>query len=174
MMEDLEKATFGAGCFWCTEAVFQRVDGVRSVVSGYAGGNNPKPTYDEVCSGSTGHAEVVQITYNPRETTYERLLDVFWKCHDPTSLNRQGADFGTQYRSVIFYHDERQREMAETSKREASKHFDMHIVTTIEPLTDFWKAEDYHQNYYNSGPDTVYCQLVIKPKLEKLKLTDTI
>ena len=174
MAGKLDKATFGGGCFWCTEAVFLRLKGVKSVVPGYAGGNKPNPTYEEVCSGETGHAQVVQITFNPEEISYEELLDVFWKAHDSTQLNRQGADIGTQYRSVIFYHDEKQRKIAEKSKSEISKEFKNPVVTSIEPLKSFYEAEDYHHNYYSKNSNASYCRLVIKPKLEKLKLTDTI
>ena len=170
----MDKATFGGGCFWCTEAVFQRLKGVKLVVSGYAGGNKPNPTYDEVCSGDTGHAEVVQITFNPKEITYEELLDVFWDAHNPAQLNRQGADVGTQYRSVIFYHNKEQRKSAEESRTKISKKFKNPIVTSIEPLEKFYKAEQHHHDYYNRNFNAPYCRLVIKPKLEKLKLTDTI
>jgi peptide-methionine (S)-S-oxide reductase len=168
--KNLEKATFGAGCFWCVEAVFQRISGVTSVVPGYAGGTTEKPTYKEVCSGTTGHAEVAQITFDPMKVSYEKLLAVFWQAHDPTTLNRQGNDVGTQYRSVIFYHDEKQKAAAEKSKREAQKEFASPIVTQIEPLTKFYVAEDYHHNYYNENKSQPYCQFVIKPKLTKLKL----
>jgi len=169
--EKLEKATFGAGCFWCVEAVFQRIKGVKSVVSGYAGGTKPNPTYDEVCTGETGHAEVIQITFNPKEISYEKLLDIFWESHDPTSLNRQGADVGTQYRSVIFYHNEKQKKIAEKSKESVAKIFDKPIVTEIKPLKNFYPAENYHQNYYNRNKYAPYCLLVIRPKLKKLKLS---
>ena len=165
----LEKATFGAGCFWCVEAVFERLDGVQSVVAGYAGGTKANPTYEEVCTGTTGHAEVAQITFDPAKVSYEKLLDLFWKAHDPTTLNRQGADVGTQYRSVIFYHDERQRLAAEKSKAEAAKHFSEPIVTEIKPLDKFYEAENYHQDYFRNHPDAPYCRFVIKPKLEKLQ-----
>lgn len=169
-MIQLEKATIGAGCFWCVEAVFERLEGVHSVVSGYAGGTKPNPTYEEVCGGMTGHVEVAQITFDPSKITYEQLLDVFWQSHDPTTLNRQGADAGTQYRSAIFYHDEKQRASAEKSKLEAQKHFQDPIVTEIKPLAQFYQAENYHQDYYRSNPVAPYCLLVIKPKLKKLKL----
>ena len=170
MKVKLVKATFGGGCFWCTEAVFQRLKGVKSVVPGYAGGDKPNPTYEEVCTGETGYAEVVQITYDSKEIAYKKLLDIFWKCHDPTSLNRQGADIGTQYRSIIFYHDKKQKESAEKSKLELSKHFQKQIVTSIEPFTKFYPAEGYHKNYYNRNTNAPYCRVVIRPKLEKLKL----
>lgn len=164
-----DKATFGAGCFWCVEAVFERIDGVISVVAGYAGGTKQNPTYEEVCTGKTGHAEVAQITYDPAKTSYERLLDVFWEAHDPTTLDRQGADVGTQYRSVIFYHNEKQKAAAEKSKNEAQKKFRDHIVTEIQPLTQFYEAENYHQDYFRNNPNAPYCRFVIKPKLDKLK-----
>lgn len=169
-MEGLEKATLGAGCFWCVEAVFERLDGVQSVMSGYAGGTKPNPTYEEVCSGETGHAEVAQITFDPGKISYERILDVFWKSHDPTTLNRQGADRGTQYRSAIFCHDERQKAIAEKSKLTAQKLFSDAIVTEIQLLTKFYAAENYHQDYFRNNPDAPYCRLVIAPKLNKLKL----
>jgi peptide-methionine (S)-S-oxide reductase len=169
-MPQLEKATFGAGCFWCVEAVFERVPGVQSVVAGYAGGTTPNPTYEQVCTDTTGHAEVAQITFDPSKISYEKLLEVFWKAHDPTTLNRQGSDVGTQYRSVIFYHDEKQKKAAEKSKQEAQKSFSDQIVTEIKPLTAFYKAENYHQDYFNKNPNAPYCRLVIKPKLEKLHL----
>lgn len=163
-----EKATFGAGCFWCVEAVFERLDGVQSVVSGYAGGTKEHPTYEEVCSGRTGHAEVAQITFDPAKVSYEQLLGLFWKSHDPTTLNRQGADVGTQYRSVIFYHNEQQKTAAEQSKKQAQSIFADPIVTEIQPLTKFYEAENYHQDYYRNNANAPYCRMVIKPKLEKL------
>lgn len=166
----VEKATFGAGCFWCVEAVFQRIHGVTSVVPGYAGGQTENPTYKEVSAGNTGHAEVAQITFDPAKVSYEKLLEVFWQAHDPTTLNRQGADVGTQYRSVIFYHDEKQKLTAEKSKIAAQKIFDKPIVTEIRALSKFYVAEDYHHNYYNENKLQPYCQFVIKPKLKKLKL----
>lgn len=169
-MCQLEKATFGAGCFWCTEAVFQRLPGVVSVMPGYAGGTKPNPTYEEVCTGTTGHAEVAQITYDPSKISYEKLLEMFWESHDPTTLNRQGADVGAQYRSVIFYHDEKQKLAAERSKREAQKDFHDPIVTETQPLDHFYQAENYHQDYFNNNPNAPYCIFVIKPKLKKLNL----
>ena len=169
-MHKFELATFGAGCFWCVEAVFERFPGVQSVVAGYAGGTKANPTYQEVCTGKTGHAEVAQITFDPAKISYERLLEVFWEAHDPTTLNRQGADAGTQYRSVIFYHDERQKLAVEKSKKEAQKAFEDPIVTEIQPLTNFYQAENYHQDYFNNNPNAPYCVFVIKPKLKKLKL----
>jgi peptide-methionine (S)-S-oxide reductase len=171
MTSNLEKATFGCGCFWCTEAVFQRVDGVVSVESGYAGGNVPNPTYEQVCTGTTGYAEVTQITFDPAKVTFDELLEVFWKTHDPTTLNRQGNDMGTQYRSVIFYHNDKQKELAEKYKREldASGAWKSPIVTEISPYTTFYKAEDYHQNYYNDNKYKPYCMFVIGPKLDKFE-----
>ena len=163
-----ELATYGGGCFWCVEAIFQRLDGVKSVVSGYAGGKKENPTYKEVCGGDTGHAEIIQIEYDPKKISYADLLDVFWQAHDPTTLNRQGADRGTQYRSIIFYHDERQKQTAEASKQKAAAQFRDPIVTEIVPLTRFYKAEGYHQNYYNDNSNAPYCQFVIRPKLDKL------
>ena len=168
-MDQTETAVFGAGCFWCVEAVFEELDGVNSVDAGYSGGHTKNPTYDEVCTGKTGHAEVAQIVFNPAKISYERLLEVFWDAHDPTTLNRQGADVGTQYRSVIFYQDERQRTAALKSKAEAQTAFRQQIVTEIKPLTEFYKAENYHQDYFRNHRDAPYCRLVIAPKLEKLK-----
>lgn len=163
-----ELATYGGGCFWCVEAIFQRLDGVKSVVSGYAGGQRDNPTYEEVCTGATGHAEVIQIEFDPARISYEDLLDVFWQAHDPTTLNRQGADKGTQYRSIILYHSDRQKEAAEKSKKNAAALFKDPIVTEIVPLTHFYKAERYHQNYFNNNPSAPYCSYVIRPKLDKL------
>jgi peptide-methionine (S)-S-oxide reductase len=167
----LERATFGNGCFWCTEAVFQRLKGVQSVVSGYSGGWAPNPTYQEVCSGATGHAEALQITYDPAIVSYRELLEVFWQTHDPTTLNRQDADVGTQYRSAIFYHSDQQKKLAEELKQklDASGAFDGPIVTEVTPFTAFYPAEDYHQNYYNQHPGAMYCRAKIAPKLAKLK-----
>ncbi len=170
MAPQLHYATFGAGCFWCTEAVFERLDGVHSVVAGYSGGTKANPTYKEVCSGTTGHAEVAQITFDPAKISYEELLNVFWHAHDPTTLNRQGADEGTQYRSIIFYHDEKQKNAAEKSKAEAQKDFSQPIVTSIERLKKFYEAEDYHQDYYRNNPHAPYCMMVIRPKLEKIEV----
>lgn len=171
MTNKLAIATFGGGCFWCTEAVFQRVKGVEKVVSGYAGGKVKNPTYKEVTSGLTGHAEVIQITYNPTLITYPELLEIFWGTHDPTTLNRQGADVGTQYRSVIFYHSAEQKELASAYKQklDASGAFDRPIVTEISQAGDFYPAEDYHQNYFNLNGNAPYCTYVIQPKLEKFK-----
>jgi peptide-methionine (S)-S-oxide reductase len=164
-------ATFGNGCFWCTEAIFQQVDGVQKVVSGYAGGKVKNPTYKEVCSGLTGHAEVIQITYNPTVITFPELLEIFWQTHDPTTLNRQGADVGTQYRSVIFYHTDEQRDLATSYKQKLNQAgvFPNPIVTEISPVPVFYPAEDYHQNYFNLNGDAPYCAYVIQPKLEKFK-----
>jgi len=165
-----EIATLGGGCFWCIEAVYERIDGVKAVVSGYAGGEKPNPTYEEVCTGTTGHAEVVQIHFDPQVISYEGILDLFWKAHDPTTLNRQGADVGTQYRSIILYNSETQARAAERSKAGAAADFDNPIVTEILPLTAFYEAERYHQDYYNNNPYAGYCTYVIKPKLKKLGL----
>ncbi|HYG19333.1 MAG TPA: peptide-methionine (S)-S-oxide reductase MsrA [Ohtaekwangia sp.] len=169
--EGLEQATFGSGCFWCTEAIFLNVEGVEKVESGYSGGKVKNPTYKEVCSGLTGHAEVIQVSYDPGRISYEELLEIFWKTHDPTTLNRQGADEGTQYRSVIFYHNLQQQQLAETYKEKLDKSgaWDNPIVTEISPFTTFYKAEDYHQNYYNLNGSAPYCSYVIQPKLEKFK-----
>lgn len=166
----LQQATFGAGCFWCTEAVFERIEGVKSVISGYSGGHTKDPTYKEVCTGDTGHAEVVRIEYDPDKVSYEELLYWFWQMHDPTTLNRQGADIGTQYRSVIFYHSEEQKKAAEKSKAvpRASGKYKTPIVTQIVPATEFYKAEDYHQEYFSKNVDAPYCRFVIQPKLKKL------
>jgi peptide-methionine (S)-S-oxide reductase len=166
----MEKATFGAGCFWCVEAVFERLNGVQSVVAGYAGGMKTNPTYEEVCTGATGHAEVAQITYDPSKIDFEKLLEVFWEAHDPTTLNRQGADVGTQYRSVVFYHDDKQKAAAEKSKAGVQKNFGSTILTEILPLRVFYPAENYHQDYYRNHQNAPYCVFVIKPKLKKLKL----
>ena len=164
-------ATFGAGCFWCVEAVLQRLEGVISVASGYAGGGVENPTYKQVCTGTTGHAEAVQITYDPSKVTYDEILEVFWKTHDPTTKDRQGNDVGSQYRSAVFYHNDEQRSLAEKYKKEldASGAFDGPIVTEIVPFTNFYRAEDYHQNYYNENPEQGYCRAVIGPKLEKFR-----
>ncbi|HUM48477.1 MAG TPA: peptide-methionine (S)-S-oxide reductase MsrA [Chitinophagales bacterium] len=167
----LETATFGSGCFWCTEAIFQRLKGVEKVTSGYSGGKFENPTYREICTGTTGHAEVVQVEYNPAEVSFEDLLHVFWKTHDPTTLNQQGADRGTQYRSVIFYHNEEQHRLAEEYKKklDASGAYKKPIVTEIAPMKKFFAAENYHQDYYNANGDAPYCQFVIAPKVDKLQ-----
>jgi peptide-methionine (S)-S-oxide reductase len=162
-------ADFGGGCFWCMEAEFQRIPGVVSVSSGFAGGTLANPTYADVCTGGTGHAEVTQIEFDPKKVSYEKLLDYFWDAHDPTTLNRQGADVGTQYRSIILYNNDAQKAAAEKSKAEAQKKFMSPIVTEIVPLTKFYKAEDYHQDYYNNHQSAPYCQAVIRPKVEKLE-----
>ncbi len=169
MSGSTEKAVLGGGCFWCLEAVFEEVKGVKDVVSGYAGGSVKNPTYEAVCSGSTGHAEVVQITFDPSVVEFKDLLEIFWTIHDPTTLNRQGADVGTQYRSVIFYSDEEQKKIAEESKKEAQKRFSDPIVTEISPLVKFWPAEGYHQDYFRKNPYQGYCQAVVAPKVEKFK-----
>jgi len=162
-------ATVGGGCFWCVEAVFERVPGVKSVASGYAGGPTDHVTYEQICTGTTGHAEVIQIAFDPAKVSFEKLLDLFWKAHDPTTLNRQGADTGPQYRSIILYHDEDQKKAAEKSKAEAAKRFSRPIVTEIVPLKKFIMAEGYHQDYFRLNPRNRYCSLVIQPKLEKLE-----
>ena len=173
MAHKLEKATLGGGCFWCLEAIYQDVKGVQRVVSGYAGGTVDNPTYQQVCTGTTGHAEVVQLTFDPGVITYEDLLYIFWRIHDPTTLNRQGADVGTQYRSVIFYHHQAQKASAEKSKAEAeaSGWWPNPIVTQIAPLQAFYQAEGYHQNYYRQNPYQPYCQAVIDPKVQKFRKT---
>jgi peptide-methionine (S)-S-oxide reductase len=167
----LDTATLAAGCFWCVEAVFQNLKGVQAVVSGYSGGTVKDPSYEEVSSGSTGHAEACQIIYDPKQITYSDILEAFWKAHDPTTLNRQGNDAGTQYRSAIFYHNADQHRLAEHYKKELdSAHaFDAPIVTEIAPFKNFYKAEDYHQNYYNQHGSAPYCMFVIRPKVEKFK-----
>ena len=167
----MDTATFGAGCFWCVEAQFQILEGVLKVTSGYSGGKNSNPSYEAVCSGTTGHAEVIQIIYDPSIIKYEELLEAFWQTHDPTQLNRQGNDIGSQYRSVIFYHNETQKQLALKYKNElnSSKIWLNPIVTEISQLVDFFPAENYHQNYFNENPNQSYCQFVIVPKLEKFK-----
>jgi peptide-methionine (S)-S-oxide reductase len=167
----LDKITLGAGCFWCVEAVFQKLKGVKKVVSGYSNGHVKNPTYKEVCTGQTGHAEVCELTYDPMEISFEEILEVFWKTHDPTTLNRQGADSGTQYRSGIYFHNETQREIAQNWKDNlnADKVFPNPIVTEIEPVGTFYEAENYHQNYFNQNGYEPYCQIVIKPKIEKFE-----
>src|SRR5687768_13562465 len=167
-----DTATFGTGCFWCTEAIFEQLDGVLSVTSGYAGGRNENPTYEDVSTGESGHAECVQIVYDPSKISFDELLEVFWQVHDPTTLNRQGADVGPQYRSVIFYHTNEQKQKSEKYKTELDKSgaFDRPIVTTLESFTKFYPAEAYHQEYYaNNKNKNPYCSIVIKPKLEKFK-----
>jgi len=166
-----EKATFGAGCFWCTEAVFQQLKGVQSVVSGYSGGHVKNPTYQQVTSGRTGHAEVIQVAFDPEVISYADLLEVFWQTHDPTTPNRQGNDFGPQYRSAVFYHNDEQRQLAEHYKQklDESGAFDAPIVTEIAPFTEFYRAESYHQNYFDANPFQPYCAMVVRPKVEKVK-----
>lgn len=166
-----ELATFGAGCFWCVEAIFQRVDGVDKVVSGYSGGQVKNPSYKEVCAGTTGHAEVCQLSYDPEKVTYTELLEIFWQTHDPTTLNRQGNDVGTQYRSVVFYHNENQKQLAEEFKKKLddAKVYNDPIVTEISPFDKMYVAEDYHQNYFNENGAQPYCSFVIQPKVEKFK-----
>ncbi len=169
--EGMEVATFAGGCFWCTEAVFLEIKGVEKVVSGYIGGKTMNPTYKDICTGETGHAEAIQITFNPNEVAYEDLLEIFFGTHDPTTLNRQGADVGTQYRSEIFYHSETQKTKAENYIQLLEKEnlYDKKIVTKVSSATVFYPAEDYHQNYYNKNSSQGYCQMVIAPKLEKLR-----
>lgn len=169
--QGLQTATFGAGCYWCTEAVFQRLEGVEGVVSGFMGGEVENPTYKAVCSGQTGHAEVIQFQYDPAKVDFETLLEVFWKTHDPTTLNRQGNDVGTQYRSVVFWHTDEQRELAEKYKKklDEAKIFADPIVTEISAASKFYAAEDYHQNYYNDNPYQGYCSFIITPKIQKLE-----
>lgn len=166
-----EKIVLGGGCFWCVEAVYSRAKGVKSAISGYAGGARPNPTYENVCSGATGHAEVVEITFNPDIITFEELLEIFWVIHDPTTLNRQGADKGTQYRSVIFYLDDEQKEKAEASMADAQQHFADPIVTELSPAPTFYPAEAYHQNYFSLNPMQGYCQVVVAPKVQKFMTT---
>lgn len=170
-MDSLSVATFGSGCFWCTEAIFQQVDGVEKVVSGYSGGHVKNPTYKAVTSGTTGHAEVTQIHYDPAKVTFDELLEIFWKTHDPTTLNRQGNDVGPQYRSAVFYHTDEQKQKAEyyKAKLEEAKVYDRPIVTEITAFTEFYAAEDYHQNYFNENGNQPYCAFVIQPKVEKFR-----
>jgi len=169
--QNLETATFGSGCFWCTEAIFERVNGVISVLSGYSGGSVDNPTYKEVCDGTTGHAECTQITFDPTVVSYDELLEIFWKMHDPTTLNRQGNDVGTQYRSVIFYHNDEQKQKAEYYKKKLTEEniWDKPIVTEITKFEKFYPAEDYHQEYYENNPNQGYCAYVITPKVEKFE-----
>tara|TARA_B100001245_G_scaffold236575_2_gene228423 strand:+ start:637 stop:1215 length:579 start_codon:yes stop_codon:yes gene_type:complete len=169
-MKEIQKATFGAGCFWCVEAVFERLDGVVDVIPGYSGGHKKNPTYREICTGTTGHAEVAQITFDTEIITFNDLLNMFWKSHDPTTRNKQGNDIGTQYRSAIFYHNNEQKTIAKESKNKVdnSNVFLNPVVTEITKLDKFWPAEDYHNNYYNNNMDQPYCRVIIKPKLDKL------
>lgn len=170
MIKNIQIATLGGGCFWCTEAVFQQIKGVEKIVSGYAGGNVPgKPTYREICSGLTGHAEVIQVTFDADIISFENILVIFLTTHNPTTLNRQGADVGTQYRSVIFYHDSIQQEIAEKVIANVQTYYADKIVTELSPLPIFYEAEDYHQNYYQNNKSQGYCEYVITPKLAKLR-----
>lgn len=168
-MKNLETAVFGGGCFWCTEAIFQNLKGVESVLPGYSGGTVPNPTYEQVCNGSTGHAEATKIDFNPEIIKFEVLLEVFFATHDPTTKNRQGGDVGEQYRSVIFYTTPEQKQTTEIYIKEAQKEFVSPIVTLLQPLDKFYEAENYHQNYFAENPDKAYCRVVINPKLEKFK-----
>jgi peptide-methionine (S)-S-oxide reductase len=163
-------ATLGGGCFWCLEAVFERIDGVLEVVSGYAGGTKPDPTYEEVCTGTTGHAEVVHVVFDPKRVSYAGLLEVFFKAHDPTTLNRQGADAGSQYRSIILYDGDEQRKAAEAALKKAEKDWKDPVVTEIVPLAAFYRAEGYHQDYFDNNRNAGYCRVIIAPKLKKLDL----
>lgn len=166
----METATLAGGCFWCTEAIFTRLKGIDSVMPGYSGGTVKNPTYGEVSSGRTGHAESIQIKFDPKQITFKKILDVFWHTHNPTTLNQQGGDFGTQYRSAIFYHSEEQRKIAEKSKKELEKEkiYPEKIVTEIIPFTNFYEAENYHRNYFENHNDAPYCDVVISPKIRKL------
>lgn len=171
MNDDMtETATFANGCFWCTEAVYKRLKGVKSVLPGYAGGTVKDPSYDQVCAGNTGHAESIQIKFDPKVLPFEKILDIFWHTHDPTTLNRQGNDIGTQYRSAIFFHNEKQKEIAEKSKKDLEDKgvYKNSIVTEITPIKDFYVAEDYHKDYYDNHQDAPYCNYVIDPKIHKL------
>lgn len=171
-MENLQdnQIVLGGGCFWCLEAVYQRIDGIESVVPGYAGGEVENPTYEQVCTGTTGHAEVVLVTFDPTKISLKKVLDIFWKAHDPTTPNRQGHDVGTQYRSAVYYSTERQRRIIEESITEAGTQFSAPIVTEVAPSERFYPAEDYHQDYFNNHPFAGYCRVVIAPKLKKLSL----
>lgn len=173
MAEERETATLGGGCFWCLEAVYLEVRGVEKVVSGYAGGSVPRPTYQQICTGTTGHAEVVQLTYDPNVISFRKILEVFFTIHDPTTLNRQGADVGTQYRSAVFYHTPEQKEVAERLVRELTEAgaYDAPIVTEIAPLEEFYPAEDYHQDYFRRNSNQPYCQAVVAPKVAKFRRT---
>jgi peptide-methionine (S)-S-oxide reductase len=170
MDDKSEIATFANGCFWCSEAIFERLKGVKSVLPGYSGGIVENPSYDQVCTGKTGHAESIQIEFDPKVLPFEKILDIFWHTHDPTTLNRQGNDVGTQYRSAIFYHNQKQKEIAEKSKRDLEKDgvYKDSIVTEITPFREFYVAEDYHKNYYNNHQDAPYCNFIIDPKVRKL------
>lgn len=164
----MEQATLAAGCFWCTEAIFKRLKGVKSVISGYSGGKRDNPNYQQVSTGTTGHTEAIQISFDPQIISYQALLDIFWHTHNPTTINQQGADIGTQYRSVIFYHNNKQKQQALESKKTIQKEFKKPIVTEIVPFENFYKAEANHQEYYDKNPNYPYCQLVIAPKIQKL------
>ncbi len=172
----MKEILLGGGCFWCIEAVMRRVKGVKEAVSGYAGGTRPNPTYQQVCSGATGHAEVVKVVYDENEITLDELLDIFFAIHDPTTLNRQGADVGTQYRSVVYYANEEEKKAVEAAIQRAQKEYDDQIVTEVAPKPEFYEAEAYHQNYYDQNPMQGYCQVVIKPKVQKFltKFSDKI
>jgi len=172
--QGLEVATLGGGCFWCVEAVFERVDGVVDVISGYAGGHKKNPTYNDVTKGDTGHAEVCQISFDPNQISYEGILEIFWQAHDPTTLNRQGNDYGSQYRSAIYFHDKEQKIAAEESIKQASKSFKDPLTTELKALDKFYLAEVYHQDYFENNPNVPYCTFVIAPKLDKLKKKGTI
>ncbi|MBT4149911.1 MAG: peptide-methionine (S)-S-oxide reductase MsrA [Candidatus Marinimicrobia bacterium] len=172
--QGLEVATLGGGCFWCVEAVFERVDGVVDVISGYAGGHKKNPTYNDVTKGDTGHAEVCQISFDPNQISYEGILEIFWQAHDPTTLNRQGNDYGSQYRSAIYFHDKEQKIVAEESIKQASKSFKDPLTTELKALDKFYLAEVYHQDYFENNPNVPYCTFVIAPKLDKLKKKGTI
>lgn len=169
---DHETATFANGCFWCSEAIFKRLNGIKSVLPGYSGGQVKNPTYEQVCTGRTGHAESIQIEFDPKVMSFEKILDIFWRTHDPTTLNRQGNDIGTQYRSAIFYHDLKQKEIAEKSKRDLENEgvYKDPVVTEIAPFSGFYVAEDYHKNYYDEHRDAPYCSYIIDPKVHKLLL----
>ncbi len=174
MSENIKTATLGGGCFWCIEAIYEKVEGVVDVVSGYAGGHVKNPTYKQVCDGTTGHAEVCQIHFDADKISYDEMLRIFWLAHDPTTLNRQGGDVGSQYRSVVYYHDDQQKDAAEKSLKEAQVDFNDPIVTEIQPLDQFYKAEVHHQDYFANNPNAPYCTFVIKPKMDKLKKKGTI
>lgn len=169
MSSNIEQLTVGGGCFWCLEAVYQQLPGVLSVQSGYAGGDTPEPGYEQVCRGQTGHAEVVRIEFDPDQISAGILLEIFWCIHDPTTLNRQGADTGTQYRSIILFADEAQKEIAEQAVAEAANLFADPVVTELQPLVKFWPAEGYHQDYYRNNPMQPYCQMVVEPKVSKFR-----
>lgn len=175
--EYLQKATFGAGCFWCVEAIFQQLKGVQSVKPAYSGGETEDPSYRQVCSGNTGHAEVARIVFDPEKISFETLLEVFWSTHNPTTLNRQGNDVGSQYRSAVFYHDNRQKELAEKVRRDVVQEwYEDEVVTEISPLKNYYPAEDYHDNYFQNNPGNAYCQSVVAPKVRKFreKFTDLL